>query len=89
VVAKIGLSKTAEKATKWNRSLVRIDVIRTDFGRIARRYGAIRAKLAEECSYGVNGRRVNGTRTREFVKHVGRLREKGRKGGVCTAWPMP
>jgi hypothetical protein len=38
VTAKIDLVATAEKATKWNRRLIRIDVIRTDFGRIARRY---------------------------------------------------
>jgi hypothetical protein len=37
----------------------------------------------------MNGKKVNGTRTREFVKHVGRLREKERKGGVCTALLMP
>jgi hypothetical protein len=38
VVAKIDLSKTAEKATKWNKGLISITVLRTDLGRIARRY---------------------------------------------------
>jgi transposase len=81
VVAKIDLVATVDKVTQWNRRLISITVIRTDLGRLARGYGAIRAKLAEECSYEVNGRKISGTRTREYRKHAKRLREKERKKG--------
>jgi hypothetical protein len=38
VVAKIELSKMAEKVAQWNRRFISIGVIRTDLGRIARMY---------------------------------------------------
>jgi hypothetical protein len=38
VVAKIDLVATVESVAKWNKGLISITVLRTDLGRIARRY---------------------------------------------------
>jgi hypothetical protein len=50
VVARIDLKIAVEKVTQWNRQWIQpsisIRVIKTDFGRLARRYGAIRRRWA-------------------------------------------
>ncbi|MGC9051941.1 transposase [Pyrobaculum sp.] len=83
VVARIDLKIAVEKVTQWNRQWIQpsisIRVIKTDFGRLARRYGAIRRRWAEELSIEIGGKRISGTVTREFKKRVKRLREGDRK----------
>ena len=83
VVAKIDLRETVDKVAQWNRNRITpsisIHVFRTDFGRLAKRYDAIRRKWAEELSIEINGRRIPGTTTREFRKRAKRLREGNRK----------
>lgn len=83
VVARIDLRKTVDKVAQWNRDKIippiSLHIFRTDFGRLAKRYDAIRRKWAEELSIEINGRRIPGTTTREFRKRVKRLREGNRK----------
>jgi len=58
--------------------------IRTDFGRLARRYERIRNKIIEKLKPGFalpSGNYVNITNTREFRKYVKHLREGVRKVG--------
>jgi IS605 OrfB family transposase len=59
-------------------------MIRTDFGRLARRYEAIRNTIIEKLKPEFalpNGKYMNITNTREFRKQVKRLREGDRKLG--------
>jgi IS605 OrfB family transposase len=59
-------------------------LIRTDFGKLARRYGKIRNAIIERLKPHFalpNGNYVNVTNTREFRKRVRKLRERGRKVG--------
>ena len=82
---------TVDAVARWNRQYVDPAVysIKTDFGRLAKRYEAVRnAKLEElKRKYPYAGRdeeerRQNVTDTREFRKFVRRLREGGgRKAG--------
>jgi IS605 OrfB family transposase len=74
------------KVTDWNRQYVtpELYMIRTDFGKLARRYEAIRNAITERLKplYALpNGKYVGVTSTREFRKQVRRLREKNRKVG--------
>ncbi len=79
-----------DAVAQWNRQYVdpAVYLIRTDFGRLARRYEAVRnAKLEElKQKYPFAGRdeeerRQNVTDTREFRKFARRLRERRRKEG--------
>jgi putative transposase len=89
-VARVSLLSTVDAVARWNRQYVdpAVYLIRTDFGRLAKRYEAVRnAKLEElERKYPYAGRdeeerRQNVADTREFRKFVRRLRERRRKEG--------
>jgi len=89
-VARVSLLSTVDAVAQWNRQYVdpAVYLIRTDFGRLAKRYEAVRnAKLEElKHKYPFAGRdeeerRQNVTDTREFRKFLRRLRERRRKGG--------
>jgi IS605 OrfB family transposase len=74
------------EVTNWNKQYLmpQLYTIRTDFGRLARRYGAIRNKIIEKLKPRFalpNGNYANITNTREFRKQVRKLRERGRKLG--------
>jgi Transposase and inactivated derivatives len=81
---------TVDRVASWNRQYINPAVysIRTDFGRLAKRYEAVRnAKLEElKRKYPFAGRdekerRQNVADTREFRKFAKRLRERRRKEG--------
>ncbi len=87
-VARLSLLSTVDAVAQWNRQYVNPAVysIKTDFGRLAKRYEAVRnAKLEElKRKYPYAGRDdkekvQNVTDTREFRKFVRRLRERRRK----------
>jgi len=87
-VAKVSLLATVDAVARWNRRYVDPAVysIKTDFGRLAERYEAVRnAKLEElKRKYPYAGRDdeekvQNVTDTREFRKFARRLRERRRK----------
>ncbi|AKT35795.1 transposase [Pyrobaculum sp. WP30] len=89
-VARVSLLATVDKVATWNRQYINPAVysIRTDFGRLAKRYEAVRGRKLEELKqkYPYAGRdederRQNVTDTREFRKFVRRLRERRRKEG--------
>jgi putative transposase len=89
-VARVSLLSTVDAVARWNRRYVDPAVysIKTDFGRLAKRYEAVRnAKLEElKRKYPYAGRDdeekvQNVTDTREFRKFVRRLRERRRKEG--------
>jgi IS605 OrfB family transposase len=85
-VGKIDLPSTVDKVAKWDKQYTtpQLYEIRTDFGRLARRYGAIRNKIIDRLKPKFalpSGNYVNVTNTREFRKRVKRLRERGRKVG--------
>ncbi len=89
-VARLSLLATVDAVAQWNRQYLNpaVYTIRTDFGRLAKRYEAVRnAKLEElKRKYPYAGRdeeerRQNVTDTREFRKFVRRLRERRRKEG--------
>jgi len=89
-VARLSLLATVDAVARWNRQYVdpALYSIRTDFGRLAKRYEAVRnAKLEElKRKYPFAGRdeeerRQNVADTREFRKFVRRLRERRRKEG--------
>jgi len=89
-VAKVSLLATVDAVAQWNRQYINPAVysIRTDFGRLAKRYETVRGKKLEELKqkYPFAGRdeeekRQNVTDTREFRKFVRRLRERRRKEG--------
>ena len=78
-VGKIDIKTTVSKVTDWNRQYVtpELYMIRTDFGKLARRYEAIRSAIIEGLKplYALpNGKYVGVTSTREFRKQVRRLR---------------
>ncbi|MGC9050407.1 zinc ribbon domain-containing protein [Pyrobaculum sp.] len=82
VAARVDLKASVDRVARWNREWVQpisIRVFRTDFGRLARRYDAIRRKWAEELSVEINGRKLSGTQIRKFRKRVKKLREKNRR----------
>ena len=89
-VARLSLLATVDRIASWNRQYINPTVysIRTDFGRLAKRYEAVRnAKLEElKRKYPFAGRneeerRQNVTDTREYKKFARRLRERRRKEG--------
>jgi len=85
-VGKIDLASTVGMVVNWNRQYVtpQLYEIRTDFGRLARRYGRIRNAIIERLKPHFtlpNGKFVNIANTREYRKVVKRLREKDRKVG--------
>jgi putative transposase len=89
-VARLSLLATVDAVARWNRQYIDPAVysIRTDFGRLAKRYETVRhAKLEElKRKYPYAGRdeeerRQNVTDTREFRRFTRRLRERRRKEG--------
>jgi transposase len=85
-VGKIDLASTVGMVTNWNRQYLtpQLYTIRTDFGRLARRYERVRNAIIERLKPHFalpNGNYVNVTNTREFRKQVRKLRERGRKLG--------
>ncbi len=89
-VARLSLLATVDTVAQWNRQYLNPAVysIKTDFGRLAKRYEAVRnAKLEElkrKCPFAGRDeeeRRQNVADTREFRKFVRRLRERRRKEG--------
>ncbi len=85
-VGRVDLPSTVDRVAGWNSRYLmpQLYSIRTDFGRLARRYGRIRNTITERFKplYALpNGKYVNVTDTREFRKQVRRLREKDRKIG--------
>jgi len=82
-VCKIDIT-TVGKVTDWNRQYAtpQLYTIKTDFGRLARRYERVRSTIIERLKPGfalLNGKYVNITNTREYRKWVRKLRERVRK----------
>jgi len=85
-VGRIDIETTVDKVADWNRQYLtpQLYSIRTDFGRLARRYEKIRNTIIERLKQSFtlpNGKYANVTNTREFRKRVKRLRERVRKVG--------
>ncbi len=89
-VARLSLLATVDAVARWNRQYVDPAVysIKTDFGRLARRYEAVRGRKLEElkrkCPFAGRDeeeRRQNAADTREFRRFARRLRERRRKEG--------
>jgi len=89
-VARVSLLSTVDAVARWNRRYVDPAVysIKTDFGRLAKRYETVRnAKLEElKRKYPFAGRdeeerRQNVADTRKYKKFARRLRERRRKEG--------
>jgi len=85
-VGRIGIETTVSKVVDWNRQYImpQLYMIRTDFGRLARRYERVRNAIIERLKPHFalpNGNYVNITNTREYRKLVRRLREGNRKIG--------
>ena len=87
-VARLSLLATVDRIASWNRQYINpvLYSIRTDFGRLAKRYEAVRNAKLEELKqrYPFAGRdeeerRQNVTDTREFRRFTRRLRERRRK----------
>jgi IS605 OrfB family transposase len=89
-VARLSLLATVDRVASWNRHYINPAVysIRTDFGRLVKRYEAVRNAKLEELKrrYPYAGRDdeekvQNVTDTREFRRFAKRLRERRRKEG--------
>jgi len=85
-VGRIGIETTVDRVVNWNRQYLTLELytIRTDFGRLARRYERVRNTIIERLKPHFtlpNGKFSNVTDTREFRKQVRRLREEDRKLG--------
>ncbi|MFP3236178.1 MAG: hypothetical protein RXR10_01855, partial [Vulcanisaeta sp.] len=85
-VGRVDLPSTVDKVAYWNRQYItpQLYEIRTDFGRLARRYERVRNAIIERLKPDFllsNGKYINITNTREFRKRVKRLREGDRKIG--------
>jgi IS605 OrfB family transposase len=89
-VARMPLLSTVDAVARWNRQYINPAVysVRTDFGRLAKRYEAVRNAKLEELrgKYPFAGRdgeerAQNVADTREFRRFAGRLRERRRKEG--------
>jgi putative transposase len=89
-VARVSLLSTVDAVARWNRRYVDPAVysIKTNFGRLAKRYEAVRNAKLEELKRkypyagGDDEEKVqNVTDTREYKKFVRRLRERRRKEG--------
>jgi Putative transposase DNA-binding domain. len=80
----MNLPATVSEVASWNKQYMvpELYAIKTDFGRLARRYGRIRNTIIERLKPGFalpSGNYVNIANTREFRKRVKHLREKDRK----------
>jgi len=85
-VSRVDLPSTVGKVADWNSQYLmpQLYMIRTDFGRLARRYERIRNTIIERLKPHFalpNGKYLNVTNTREYRKLVRRLREGNRKIG--------
>jgi len=85
-VGRIDIETTVDKVAKWNKQYLtpQLYLIRTDFGKLAKRYKAIRNAIIERLKPEFalpNGKYVNIANTREYRKRVRKLREKDRKVG--------
>jgi len=85
-VGRIDIKTTVDKVAKWNRQYLtpQLYMIKTDFGRLARRYERVRNTIIERLKPHFtlpDGKYVNVTNTREYRKLVRRLREGNRKLG--------
>jgi len=85
-VSRIDIETTVGKVADWNKQYLtpQLYTIKTDFGRLARRYEKIRNAIIERLKQSFtlpNGKYVNVTSTREFRKRVKQLREGDRKVG--------
>ncbi len=85
-VSRIDIETTVSKVVNWNRQYMipELYAIKTDFGKLAKRYGRIRNAIIERLKPHFalpSGKYVNVTNTREFRKQVKRLREEDRKLG--------
>jgi IS605 OrfB family transposase len=85
-VSRIDIETTVSKVADWNRQYLmpQLHMIRTDFGRLARRYERVRNAIIEKLKPKFalpSGKYVNVTNTREFRKRVKHLRERSRKVG--------
>jgi len=85
-VGRIDIVATIDKIASWNRQYTtpQLYLIRTDFGRLARRYERVRNAIIERLKPHFalpNGKYSNVTSTREFRKQVRKLREEDRKLG--------
>jgi IS605 OrfB family transposase len=85
-VGRVDLLTTVNEVTNWNRQYTtpQLYPIRTDFGRLARRYERVRNTIIEKLKPHFtlpNGKYANVTNTREYRKQVKRLRERVRKVG--------
>jgi IS605 OrfB family transposase len=85
-VGRIDLPSTVGKVVGWNRQYImpQLYMIRTDFGRLTKRYKTIRSKIIERLKPEFalpSGKYVNVANTRECRKRVKRLREGDRKVG--------
>ncbi|MFP3168984.1 MAG: transposase [Thermoproteus sp.] len=89
-VARVSLLATVDRVVSWNRQYINPAVysVGTDFGRLAKRYEAVRGRKLEELRrrYPFAGRdgeerAQNVADTREFRKFAKRLRERRRKEG--------
>jgi IS605 OrfB family transposase len=85
-VGKIDVKTTVSKVADWNRQYLtpQLYSIRTDFGRLARRYGRVRSAIIERLKPEFalpGGKYSNVTDTREFRKRAKHLRERVRKVG--------
>jgi len=83
-VGRIDLPSTVDKVASWNRQYMvpELYTIKTDFGRLARRYKRVRNVIIERLKPEFalpNGNYANITNTREYRKQVRKLREKDRK----------
>ncbi|MFP3280086.1 MAG: zinc ribbon domain-containing protein [Vulcanisaeta sp.] len=85
-VSRIDIIATIDKIADWNRRYLMPELysIRTDFGRLARRYERVRSAIIERLKPEFalpGGKYSNVTDTREFRKRVKHLRERVRKVG--------
>jgi IS605 OrfB family transposase len=85
-VSRVDLLTTVNEVTNWNKQYMvpELYAIKTDFGRLARRYEKVRNTIIERLKPHFvlpNGKYVNITNTREYRKFVKRLRERDRKVG--------
>ncbi|MFP3296474.1 MAG: zinc ribbon domain-containing protein [Vulcanisaeta sp.] len=85
-VGKIDIKTTVDKVAKWDKQYVtpQLYEIRTNFGRLARRYERVRNTIIERLKQSFtlpNGKYINIMNTKEFRKRVKHLRERGRKVG--------
>jgi len=85
-ISRIDIETTVDKVIDWNRQYMvpGLYTIKTDFGRLARRYEMVRNAIIEKLKPRFalpSGNYVNVTNTREFRKRVKHLRERNRRVG--------